>query len=97
MRGWRRTKRVQAICDGACERAQEHLRHAESGKGESHMVEHQVESHEGDETPMFNFKVVKKCKSSLERQLREAVRIQMTAMFSIRRGCTTGASSQDWW
>ena len=40
---------VAETATSVCERAQEHLRHAESGKEESHMLEHQVESHEGDE------------------------------------------------
>ena len=41
------------------------------------MNEHLVASHRGEGPPKFNFTVVKSCKSSLERQVREAVRIQM--------------------
>ena len=48
------------------ERASEHWRDAESGKEESHMVEHQETSHRGEGTPQFTFKVVKGCKTSLE-------------------------------
>ena len=59
------------------ERALEHWRDAENLKEESHMQEHQQESHGGEQPPAFKFRVVKKCKSSLERQVREAVRIQM--------------------
>ena len=59
------------------ERALEHWRDAEANKEESHMVQHQASVHGGDEQPQFAFKVIKKCKSSLERQVREAVRIQM--------------------
>ena len=59
------------------ERAAEHWHDAESGKEESHMLEHQVASHNGEGPPRFNFKVVKSCKTSLERQVREAVRIHM--------------------
>ena len=39
--------------------------------------EHLQEAHGGEENPDFRFKVVKKCKTSLERQVREAVRIQI--------------------
>ena len=42
-----------------------------------HMVEHLAMAHVGETQPKFEFKVVKKCKSSLERQVREAVRIDM--------------------
>ena len=59
------------------ERAAEHWRDAEKGKEESHMQEHQAGAHGGEQPPNFAFRVVKKCKSSLERQVREAVRIQM--------------------
>ena len=59
------------------ERAAEHWRDAESGKQESHMLEHLEASHGGEGPPIFNFRVVKSCKSSLERQVREAVRIHM--------------------
>ena len=59
------------------ERATEHWRDAEKGKDESHMQDHQLHSHAGEQPPNFAFRVVKKCKSSLERQVREAVRIQM--------------------
>ena len=34
-------------------------------------------AHVGEDQPEFNFRVVKKCKSSLERQVRESVRIDM--------------------
>ena len=59
------------------ERALEHWRDAETDKEESHMMDHQQESHGGEQPPLLNFKVVKKCKSRLERQASEAVRIQM--------------------
>ena len=59
------------------ERAGEHWRDAESGKEESHMIQHQTGVHGADKPPEFAFKVVRQCKSSLERQVWEAVRIQM--------------------
>ena len=40
------------------ERALEHWRDAETGKEESHMVEHQVDSHGGEGPPKFSFRVV---------------------------------------
>ena len=41
------------------------------------MQEHLQESHGEEQPPEFKFKVVKKCKSRLERQVCEAVWIQM--------------------
>ena len=68
------------------ERALEHWRDAENLKEETHMQEHQDESHGGEQPPAFKFKVVKKCKSSLERQVREAVRIQMRGNVLNKKG-----------
>ena len=41
------------------ERAADHWRDADSGKEESHMLEHQVETHGGEDPPQFAFKVCK--------------------------------------
>ena len=41
------------------------------------MVEHQAAAHGGERNPEFNFRVVKQCKSSIERLVREAVSIDM--------------------
>ena len=68
------------------ERSGEHWADAEGWKDESHMVEHQVMAHGGEENPSFNFKVVKHCSSSLERQVREAVRIQMRGLVLNKKG-----------
>ena len=68
------------------ERALEHWRDAENLKEESHMQEHQQASHGGEQPPAFKFRVVKKCKSSLERQVREAVRIQMRGNVLNKKG-----------
>ena len=70
----------------AGERAAEHWRDAETGKEESHMLEHQVESHGGEEPPLFELKIVKSCKSSLERQVREEIRIQMRGTVLNKKG-----------
>ena len=48
------------------ERASEHWRDAESGKEESHMLQHQAGVHGADRLPEFSFKVISQCKSSLE-------------------------------
>jgi hypothetical protein len=49
------------------ERALEHWRDAETGKEESHMLEHQAVAHRGEQsTPEFHFRVVKK--DRLEKQ-----------------------------
>ena len=69
------------------ERALEHWRDAESGKEESHMLEHQAVAHRGEQAnPDFHFRVVKKCQSSLERQVREAIRIQMRGNVLNKKG-----------
>jgi hypothetical protein len=48
------------------ERALEHWKDAENDKEESHMLEHQMDSHGGEGPPKFSFKVVKGCKTSGE-------------------------------
>ena len=58
----------------------------ETGKEERHIQEHQTESHGGEQPPAFMFKGVKKCNSSLERQVREAVRIQMRGNVLNKKG-----------
>ena len=68
------------------ERAGEHWRDAELMKEESHMREHLQEAHRGEENPDFRFKVVRKCKTSLERQVREAVRIQLRGNVLNKKG-----------
>ena len=50
------------------------------------MQEHQQASHGGEQPPAFKFRVVNKCKSSLERQVREAVRIQMRGNVLNKKG-----------
>ena len=67
------------------ERAGEHWADGLAGKEESHMADHQAMAHEGEQ-PQFNFSVIKQCTSSLERQVREAVRIQMRGLVLNRKG-----------
>jgi hypothetical protein len=67
------------------ERAGEHWADGLAGKEESHMAEHQAMAHR-NEQPAFNFRVVKHCSSSLERQVREAVRIQMRGLVLNKKG-----------
>jgi hypothetical protein len=50
------------------------------------MQEHQQESNRVYQLPAFKFRVVKKCKSSLERQDHEAVRIQMRGNVLNKKG-----------
>ena len=52
------------------EGAGEHWRDGEAGKEEAHMVDHLAMAHVGDGMPEFDFRVLKKCKSSLEIQAR---------------------------
>ena len=68
------------------ERAGEHWADAEGWKEERHMVEHQMQAHRGAENPAFRFRVIKQCGSSLERQVREAVRIQMRGLVLNKKG-----------
>jgi hypothetical protein len=64
----------------------EYWRDAENLKEESHMQLHQQESHGGEQPPAFKFREVKKCKSSLESQIRKAVRIQMRGNVLNKKG-----------
>ena len=66
------------------ERMTEHWKDAEGGKEESHMVQHVGEAHQG-EAPEFNFKVVRGFKSSLDRQVAEAIRIEMRGGAALNR------------
>jgi hypothetical protein len=68
------------------ERAGEHWRDADMRKEESHMIEHEEGVHRGEDGPEFRFKVIKKCKTSLERQVREAVRIQLRGNVLNKKG-----------
>ena len=56
------------------------------GKDENHMLEHLAASHRGEQTPSFRFRVVKQCKTALERQVREAVRIEMRGNILNKKG-----------
>ena len=61
------------------ERAQEHLKDAEGFDAASHMVKHWMVDHpDQKELPLFKFKVVKKFKDCLSRQVAEALRIMNT-------------------
>ena len=68
------------------ERAGEHWEGALGGKEENHMLEHLAASHSDQRVPSFRFRVVKKCKTALERQVREAVRIEMGGECSKQKG-----------
>ena len=69
-----------------CERTCEHWLAAEQKKDESHMYQHMVEAHNGETEPSFNFKVVRSFKSALDRQIAEAIRIEMRGSVLNRRG-----------
>ena len=59
------------------ERSSKHWQAAAQIKEESHMFEHAEESHKGDKLPQFKFKLVRSFKSALDRQIAEAIRIEM--------------------
>ena len=68
------------------DRAGEHWEGALGGKEENHMLEHLAASHSDQRVPSFRFRVVKKCKTALERQVREAVRIEMRGNVLNKKG-----------
>ena len=69
------------------ERAREHWADADKGVDECHMMEHEHAAHRGEDgSPAFRFKVVKGCRTALERQVREAVRIQQRGSVLNKRG-----------
>ena len=59
------------------ERSREHHSDYSKQKEESHMLKHWSEAHRGEEKPRFNQFVISSYKSCLERQIGEAVRIQL--------------------
>jgi hypothetical protein len=68
------------------ERAGEHWEGAIGGKEENHMMEHLASSHREEQLPSFRFRVVKQCRTALERQVREAVRIEMRGNILNKKG-----------
>jgi hypothetical protein len=70
-----------SLCGGesSCslyERARENWADADKGVDECHMIEHAHAAHrEEDGSPAFRLKMVKGCRTALEMQVREAVRI----------------------
>ena len=50
------------------------------------MLEHLALSHREEQVPNFRFRVVKKCRTALERQVREAVRIEMRGNILNKKG-----------
>ena len=59
----------------------------DKGVDECHMMEHEHAAHRGEDgSPAFRFKVVKGCRTALERQVREAVRIQQRRSVLNQRG-----------
>ena len=69
------------------ERSTEHWQAALQLKEESHMFQHMVEVHKDDTArPEFKFKVVRSFKSALDRQVAEAIRIEMRGNILNRKG-----------
>ena len=50
------------------------------------MLEHLAVAHREEQVPSFRFRVVKRCKTALERQVREAVRIEMRGNVLNKKG-----------
>ena len=72
------------------ERSKEHHRDYTSKKEDSHMYKHCTLSHDPTSKPTFNQYVVGKYKTSLERQIAEAVRIGKTLTGTRKCGMLTG-------
>ena len=68
------------------ERAGKHWGDREAGKEETHMVENLAMAHVEEKQLEFEFRVVEKYKSSLERQVREAVMIDMCGHVLNKKG-----------
>ena len=77
---------VGETCRSLHERSKEHWRDAITMKEESHMMQHQQQAHKDMKNPEFNFRVVKSFKTSLERQIGEAIRIQSRGNVLNQRG-----------
>ena len=56
------------------------------GKDENHMLEHLALSHREEQVTNFRFRIVKKCRTVQERQVREAVRIEMSGNILNKKG-----------
>ena len=67
------------------ERSSEHWQAAEQKKEESHIFQHCEESHKGESNPAFKFRVIRSFKSALDRQIAEAIRIEMRGSIPNRR------------
>ena len=50
------------------------------------MLEHLALVHREEQVPSFRFRVIKKCRTALERQVREAVRIEMRGNILNKKG-----------
>ena len=59
------------------EKSSDHLRDYKNNAEESHMAKHWTNSHQGGAKPQFTQRVIKSYKSALERQVGEAVWIQL--------------------
>ena len=56
------------------------------GASQKEQVEHLASSHREEQLPSFRFRVVKQCRTALERQVREAVRIEMRGNVLNKKG-----------
>ena len=69
------------------ERSSEHWQATHMKKEESHMHQHMVEEHRKEiDRPEFRFRVVRAFKTALDRQIAEAIRIEMRGQVLNRRG-----------
>ena len=77
---------VGESCRSLCERSSEHWADARTKKESSHMFDHHVKSHGGEGEVNFKFRVVRTFRSSLDRQVAEAVGIYRWGLELNRKG-----------
>ena len=73
-------------CRSLYERTSEHWTDAMANKETSHMVDHLEKDHGGEGGIDFKFRVVKSFKTSLDRQVAEAIRIYRRGLVLNRKG-----------
>ena len=77
---------VGESCRSLCERSSEHWADAKAKKDTSHMIDHHLKEHGGEGEISFKFRVVKSFRSSLDRQVAEAIRIYRRGLVLNRKG-----------
>ena len=59
------------------ERTKEHIRDGKNRTADSHIYKHWEDKHQGEDMPLFRFRIVKKFRDTLSRQIAESTRIDL--------------------